>query len=286
MVAGGVGKNILATAVVRAINKKYPSHNIIVLTPYGFVWKNNPRVSQILNPEEEPDLYGKYIKDHDTIIMFQEPYMSDDFFNRRKHLTEIWCQLCSVSSDRFEPELYYPKKELEEIKKKIGISSSPIFMIQTSGGHESQKYPISWTRDLPLNIAEQVVEKMNQKGYRTVHIRRENQYALPNTLHLDLTTREMIGSVCFADKLLLIDSVAMHAAAAFGKKAVVTWVGNPSTIFGYGMHKNIYTKVPMSFRHFPNAFLDKYDITGNITECPFDTNDLFDADELVNLLDQ
>ncbi len=37
-IEGGIGKNVVATAVVRAISKKYTDRKIIILTAHTDVW--------------------------------------------------------------------------------------------------------------------------------------------------------------------------------------------------------------------------------------------------------
>ena len=42
-ISGGIGKNIVATAVIRALKKQYPEKNIILQTAYPDIFVNNPR---------------------------------------------------------------------------------------------------------------------------------------------------------------------------------------------------------------------------------------------------
>ena len=43
---GGLGKNIMATAMVKVIKKRYKNANLIVITGYPDVFLNNPNVSE------------------------------------------------------------------------------------------------------------------------------------------------------------------------------------------------------------------------------------------------
>ena len=43
-ISGGIGKSILATAVCKAIRKKYPNDKLIVVTGYPDVFTNSKKV--------------------------------------------------------------------------------------------------------------------------------------------------------------------------------------------------------------------------------------------------
>ena len=62
-VSGGAGKNVLATAVVKAIKKANPETNIIVVTAYKDVWMYNPNVYRTYAFGNTPNFYKDYIKD-------------------------------------------------------------------------------------------------------------------------------------------------------------------------------------------------------------------------------
>ena len=43
-IEGGIGKNIVATNIVRAIKKAHPERNLIVVAPYPEVFVHNPNI--------------------------------------------------------------------------------------------------------------------------------------------------------------------------------------------------------------------------------------------------
>lgn len=283
-ISGGVGKNIMATAAVRCLRQANPDSKIYVSSPHTAVWKNNPDVTEIINPLEVKDFYPNHVQGKDIELLAHDPYMSEDFIYKRKHLIEVWCDIFNIPYKKdVSSVLEFSKEEKEKVKSKL--PKGKLFFIQTSGGAVNQDYPISWMRDMPLHIGQRVVDEMTKKGYTAVHIRRENQYALENATWIPMTLREMLCSIQFSDKRLFIDSVAQHAAAAFKKESVVTWIGNKPEIFGYEMHKNILPNVPEEFRHFTDSYLEKYNITGVLHECPYNTNDIFDVEDILSKLD-
>ncbi len=286
-IAGGVGKNILATAVVRKLKKDFPDKEIIVSSPWEIVWRNNPDVNKIISIEHTPNFYNEYIRGKNSKIIFLDPYSSTDYFYQRKHLAEIWSDLCDITTTDLEPLLYFTDEEKKSVQAKlasINPTGKPFFFIQSSGGAINQTYPISWARDLPISIAEEITEVMNQKGYLSLQFRRENQIALKGTVWLPLDQREAMCAILFSDKRLFVDSFAAHAAAALKKPSVVTWVINSPKVFGHKIHKNIETKSQTVFRHRIDSYLEPYNISGIWHEHPYETDIIFDSEEIINLI--
>lgn len=278
-ISGGVGKNIMATAVVNSIKEQYPKADIIVATPHTVVWQNNPDILEAINFVDNDDFYEKFIKDQDVLYFANDPYLHQDFIYKREHLVETWCKQFGIKYNGSKPKLYFTEEEKQAVKEKLP-KDKKLFFIQVSGGASNQQYPISWTRDLPFDLAQKVADSMIEKGYEVVQIRRKDQYALNNAPWIDLNMREAMCALNYADKLLLIDSVIQHAAAALNKKSVVVWIGHRPENFGYKMHTNIISSAPIKFRHNIDSFLDHYDLTGRLNECPYDTNELFRFEDI------
>jgi len=286
-IAGGIGKNIAATAVVSSVKKKYPNRSIIVTTPWGTAWENNPDIEKTVSLEHTPHFYRDYVRGTDSIIFRLDPYNCDDFFHRRKSLIEIWCELCGVEYDGSSPKLFFTEEEKNVVISRLFPNPEdkrPLFFIQPSGGATNQPYPISWARDLPLGIAQEVVNEMNKKGYRSIHIRRDNQIPLENTEWITFTLRQAMCAIKFSEKRLFVDSFASHVATAFNLHSVVTWVTNSPKVFGYDLHTNIEVKVPEEFRHNITAYIEKYNIGGLWHEHPYKNDRIFSSEEILNHL--
>ena len=58
---GGIGKNILATAVVSSLKSSDPERKIIVVCAWPQVWFNNPDVYQIYPFGQVANFYKNYI---------------------------------------------------------------------------------------------------------------------------------------------------------------------------------------------------------------------------------
>lgn len=298
-VSGDLRKNLMATAVVSSLKKAHPDRKIVVMTTTPEVWLHNPHVHRFYTFGRHAYFYDDYVKDKDTIILRHDPMSTDDFVHHRKHLVEIWCDLCGVpwhqpDADDYRtpgelgtPQLFFTEEEKEKVRKKLHADphdKRPLFFIQPSGGAFNQPYPISWARDLPLKIAQEVVNEMNKRGYRTIHLRRENQIALDVAEWIPFTLREALCAIQFSDKRLFVDSFAAHAAAALNLPSVVTWVTNPPKVFGYPLHINIEAKEREEFRHLPDAYLEPYNISGVWSEHPYETDMIFSTEEILKHL--
>jgi hypothetical protein len=281
-ISGGIGKSIAATAVCRAIKKQYPEDNLIVITGYPEVFFNNPYVKKALNFHNLSYFYSDYIENKDIELMILDPYMTTDAVKEKKHLVEIWCDLYNIKFDGEKPELFFTKRELESYHNQIR-SDRPIFLLQTNGGADNNK-KYSWARDIPVYIALGVIEEF-KNDYNILHVRKENQIALPNTTQLTAPFRQIAAISLLSSKRLVMDSFLQHTLAALNLPAVTCWIVNSPTVFGYKIHKHILKNPYTNEKDLPFAFLNKYNIIGEESEFPyFDEKEIFNLNEIIDAL--
>jgi len=277
---GGAGKNVLATAVVKAIKKATPDIKVVVLTAYKDIWSHNPYVYRIYQHGVMGNYFhSDYIKGKDTKILAIDPYTTEDYLLQKKHLIEIWCDLAGVKYNNEKPELFFNQREVDYVKRRF-LDNRKIFLIQTNGGF-NQEIKISWMRDMPLDLAQEVVNNfMNE--YRVIHIRREDQPALMGTEPFNGSLRDLALLVRFSEKRFLIDSVCQHMASALNKPSTVLWVRNSPEILGYPVHDNIVTDAEDEIDTLSNSLFEPYDIAGMIYQCPFKEGTvLFDKKKVI-----
>lgn len=279
VINGGAGKNVLATAVVKAINKTTPQVKIIVITAYKDVWVHNPNIYRVYQQGQMQYFYSDYIKDKKAKIVSIEPYSTNDYLLRSKHLIEIWCDLAGVKYNNEQPELFFNNREVEFVQRKF-IDERKIFLIQTNGGF-NQDIKISWMRDMPLDMAQEIVNRF-KNDYRIIHIRRDDQPTLNGVEQFNGSLRDLCLLIRFSEKRLFIDSLCQHVAAALKKTSTVLWIRNSPEVLGYPIHDNILTKVEDEIDTLSNSVLEPYDIAGNIYQCPFkEGTKLFDVEEII-----
>jgi hypothetical protein len=284
-IEGGIGKNILATAVISSLKSTDPERNIIVVTAWPQVWFNNPNVYQIYPIGQSANFYKNFIKDKDTKIFRIDPYHTEDYILNKRHLIDIWCDLVGAKNNGVGPKLFFSPLELQSIQNKIlnGVTK-PIFLLHTNGGGAGpHARPYSWYRDLPIQNAQEIVEYF-KNDYHIYQLGYEGQVKLQGTNPLQLDTREVLATPLFCRKRLLIDSFSQHAAMAFGQKSVVCWVGNKPEVLGYDFHINIKPNVEPVFDTLHSSYLDDADIGGNPIQFPYDRLKIFDSNEIINNL--
>jgi len=281
-IQGGLGKNIAATALCRSIKEAYPDHKLILVVSYPEVFLNNPYADRVYNIGQAPYFYQDYIEGKDVIISRHEPYNQTDHITKKKHLINNWCDLLRIPYTDQHPEIFtnYPQKMLLGLWQR----TKPIMILQTGGGPmQGQKYSYSWTRDMPIEIAQQIVQKF-QNQYHIIQITRPDGYILEGVERQDqpLSNLELFALLASSTKRVLIDSCLQHAAAAFNFKSTVLWIGTSPTVFGYRLHINIQAKLPSRANQLIGSYLFDYQFENNIHECPYiELSDMFDINEIL-----
>lgn len=278
-ISGGIGKNVIATSVARAMNIQYPDKKIIVLTAHPDIWINNPRIHRVIQFGQTAYFYDDYIKGRDTLIFNHDPYGCSDSIYRRKHLSEIWCELYNLKYQGEKPELYFTSLESDQVSVLLN-KTRPILVIQPFGGAQTNnKY--SWMRDIPPALAQRIVDEFKNE-YRVIQIKREDQLGLNDVEYLSNNPRVLALSLLFSDKRILIDSYMQHAASSMGLPSYVFWIGNSPNVFGYGLHRNITTNFEIGSTR--NSLYDPFDITGDAIQLATPPGNLFDTQTVIDIL--
>lgn len=282
-IQGGLGKNVAGTALIKDLRDKYPDRKFIMVTSWPEVYLNNPNIDKIYHLGHTPYFYENYIEGKDVIISRHEPYNQTAHITKQQHLIHNWCDLMDIEYKNQHPVIL--ANYAQNMLLQMWDRPKPIMVIQTGGGPmEGQKYPYSWTRDMPPEVAFEVVKKYSEK-YHIIQITRPNGYKLDNVERLDqpLSNMELFSLTAKAEKLVLIDSCLQHAASALNKKSTVLWVGTSPKVFGYGLHTNIEAKLPKKANQLISSYLFDYQFENNIHECPYmDVKQIFNINTILN----
>ena len=282
-IQGGLGKNIAGTALIKDIKAKYPDRKLIMVTSWPEVFLNNPDVDRIFQLGQAPYFYEDYIEGKDVIISKHEPYNQSDHITKKKHLVHNWCDLMDIEYKKQLPVILpnYPQGMLLGLWER----PKPIMVIQTGGGPMGgQRYSYSWTRDMPLEVAQEIVKKYYQQ-YHIIQITRPDGYKLDNVERMDqkMSNMELFSLVVKTEKLVLIDSCLQHAAAALNKKSTVLWVGTSPKVFGYDLHTNLTAKLPKRANQLIGSYTFDFQFENNIHECPYmDVKQIFDINTVLS----
>ena len=281
----GHGKQVMATAVCRAIKKKYPDRKLIVVTAWDGPFFYNPDVWRFYNFGQMQYFFDDYIKE-DTIILRQEVYHSEDHILQRKHLVESWCGMYGIKPDGIKPKIYLNPREVEIARDKIKPDQRPIMLLQTHGGSPTGQYSKkSWFRDMPIEIAQKLVNYFS-KSYRILHLKTPEQPILQGVEMLNLPYRELYAVFPLSTKRLFIDSFAQHVAAALDLQSTVVWIGNKPEVFGYPENINIMPNANYVRELNKFSYLDQFDISGQIQQFPYDTVNLLDINKIIEAVNK
>ena len=279
---GGIGKCVMATAVCEAIKKQYPDSKLIVVSGYADVFLNNPFVDRAFNFGGFSYFYKEYIENQEFKIMAHDPYLETRHVMQDEHLIETWCKLFNVNYNGEQPKIHLTGREIDFFSNKF-ISDKPIFLMQTNGGAPSDiKY--SWARDIPRSIVLDVVNEFKD-DYNIVHIKREDQLSYDDTFAVSDSFRALVVLISISSKRLFMDSFAQHVAAGLNLPSTVLWIANKPEVFGYKINDNI---LPNPFTTTPelcNAYLGKFNISGDLVEFPYNSErEIFNIQDVLKSL--
>ena len=290
-VKGGLGKHIAATAVAKCIKNNYPSRKLIVVCVYTDVFMNLPFVDRVYQLGATNYFYQNYIENQDSLIFSNEPYLTTDHIHKKLPLIQSWCKMYNLEYKGETPELIFNSLQ-KKISKDVWVKKDkPVMVIHTNGGLITpDSKPYMWARDMPFDIAQQIVDRYHKK-YTIYQCTKVNSPKLTNANVIQwddntrLSTLEFLSVIIHSDKRILIDSCLQHAAAALKLPSVVLWNGTSPKVFGYDMHTNIETIKPQNFK-LPGSYLFDFDFNGVEHEYPFDENEnLFDIDRICEAID-
>ena len=280
-IQGGLGKNIAATALCNDLKQQYKDRKLIMVVSYPEAFLSNPVVDRVYALGQSPYFYQDYIEGKDIVLFRHEPYNQTAHVTKKQHLIHNWCDLLGIEYKNQQPVLFpnYPQRMTTGIWQR----PKPVMVIQTGGGPmQGQKFSYSWTRDMPIEVAQEIINKYSQQ-YHIIQVTRPDGYQLPGAERVDgiLSNMELFSLLVTSQKRVLIDSCLQHAAAALKLQSTVLWVGTSPTVFGYSSHKNIIAKLPKKANQLIGSYLFDYQFENNMHECPYmDVKDMFNIEEI------
>jgi hypothetical protein len=265
-VQGGLGKHIAASAICKAIKNNYPDRKLILVCVYTDVFINLPYIDRVYQLGNTQYFYQNYIENKDSIIFANEPYYTTDHIHKKLPLIQTWCKMYGLEYNGEMPDLRFNGMQRKAAKEvwKTQKGNKPVMVIHTNGGLiEPNAKPHMWARDMPIDIAQQIVDRYHKK-YTIYQCTKANSEKLNNVNvvtfddNMQLSTMEFLSILVHSDKRILIDSCMQHAAAALKLSSLVLWNGTSPKVFGYDMHKNLETNKPHDFK-LPGSYLFDFD---------------------------
>lgn len=280
---GGIGKCVLATSICRAIKQQHPDSQLIMVSGYPEVFLNNPHVDKSFAFAQAAYFYEDYIENQEFMVMAHDPYLDTAYLKQNEHLSATWARLFGLPIPDKYPELFLTQRETQFFSTKFQ-SDKPILLMQTNGGAPGQELKYSWARDIPSNVVLPVIEEF-KSTHNIVHIKREDQMGYEGTIPVTDNFRALCVLIALSDKRLFMDSFGQHVAAALNKSSTVLWIANSPVVFGYDTNINIVSEPFTKKPELRNAYLNKFDITGNLLEFPYNNEaEIFNVDRVIESL--
>jgi ADP-heptose:LPS heptosyltransferase len=290
-VAGGLGKNIAATAVAQVIKRTYPDRELICLVSWPELWAALPFVHRVFPLGNTAYFYEEYVDGKDSLFFLQEPYFTTTHINKTHKLVESWCLSYGLEYQGEQPMLKINIEQKKAIRNfyEPKFEGKPLMLLHTNGGLFQNERPYCWSRDMPIEIAQKVANHF-KRSHCVMQITRPSSPQVDGVFvrNEPLSNTELAGLVEMSSKRLLIDSSLQHMAAAFRLPSTVLWNATSSVIFGHSMHDNIQAKEKPK-KSLPGSYLFDYQFDANENEFPYeeeDLKDLYNIDQIIDSLEK
>ena len=209
---GGLGKCILATAVIKSYKISFPQSKIIVVSGYPEVYVNNPDIYKNFN-FNVPYLWQDWYSKPGVKVYAQDPYLNPSWIkNHATHLIDVWCAELAIASVQKTPLLYFSGPEVDELNSMVKVDK-PLLVVQSTGGSNSAAR--SWTRNPPQHELEELLLKYKNSHY-VLHLAVSDTPILQN-VHQRVDTLDRRKAMClvyYAQEFIGIDSYGLHARAS------------------------------------------------------------------------
>jgi hypothetical protein len=239
---GGLGKVIMATAVIASYKRTFPNSKVIVVSGYPEVFVNNPYVYKNF-PFATPYLWQDYYGNPDWKVSAHDPYMELSWIkNESKHLISIWCKMLGVTSVQNTPLLYFSGPEVDELNSMIKVDK-PLMVVQSTGGaHAAAR---SWTRNPPMSEFNDYLAQYMETHF-VLHLAVPETPLLSNVHQRvdNLNRRQAMALIHYASAFVGIDSFGQHARAA-NENALETYIFFPlaESVERLGYTRNGFTNI-------------------------------------------
>ena len=287
---GGFGKHIAATAVAKCIKNNFPDRKLIITGVWTEIYMNLPYVDRVYQYGNTSYYYQTYVDDMDSLLFANEPYFTTDHMNKTLPLVQSWSKMYGLKYDGEMPDVKFNPLQKKTAKEfwPGRANGKPIMVLQTNGGMFNEQRPYLWARDMPVALAQKLVDHYAD-DYHIFQVTRPSCEILDGVEAIKdpMSNMELLSILLNSDKRILIDSCMQHGAAALNLPSVVLWNGTSPKVFGWDMHTNIPASKPADFK-LPNSVLFDFDFMGKEAEYPYvdEDDEIFDFDKIVEAVDE
>lgn len=291
IVSGGLGKNIMATAVAKQIKDHFQDCILHVQCSYPDVFVNLPFVDKAY-PWFDPrlpnvDFYEAHL---DFDVLETEPYKDLSYRQAKSHLVDSWCSRIGIAKpldilpkiELADNEIEWANAQIKQLNLPTGI---PLIAFQPFGGTSLYQPDTAndllrqrQVRNLPVKVAQEIVNKITEKGIPIIQISLPTEPKLDKTLLVNVgngqvvNPRLMFATLSICKAFVGIDSFGQHAWKALGKSdGIVCWGATDINQLGYKTNKNLLAKSVACNIHpckRPDGHMGDILANGQLWQCP------------------
>ncbi len=220
-----IGDGLMATPMLYNLRRLNPTRNIAVFAPWA---------QPILAGNPDVDAIAEHPLDAQRTIRLERSVYGWASANQWKgHLAEAYCKMLNLPA----PEDLTPRFFVNGDAKPDDLPDEDFVLIAPwSNAKTFDYYQASGNKNWPLDRWNAVVEWAHSINLKVVQTRGSEEDPLIPDVDLDVCgrpVREAIAFIAQARFLVSVDTMAHHAAAAFGVPSVVLWGRSRPEHFGY-----------------------------------------------------
>ncbi|MFA5132706.1 MAG: hypothetical protein WC444_05295 [Candidatus Paceibacterota bacterium] len=239
---GGSGDIIASTPMLRCIHRDYPNQELVVVTTYPVILKDNPNISKVFPFNEGMNVYSEY---KDTAVMFKKrfayDYFRDEHRAKSKNILDFICNVYDTKWDGDPPEVFLTKHEREFGQYFMSQFKKPVILIHAFGAvpSEGQSRKIHAHKDMRMDLISELVRKYS-KHFEFVQIGLAGEQLVEGAFDaLGMQMRETFAIIDLCKTFVFIESLFAHYSACINKTGVVLFNNTDPRFFGHPHNINI-----------------------------------------------
>lgn len=258
-VEGGLGKNIMLTAILEEFKTVKGYDEIYVISPYFDVFKCCPAVTDAF-PPMQGTLYQELVLDEDCDVFWKEPYSNQKFIKKQCHLLEAWADELgfelAMPGNQYIPNLTLLDQVFPNVKRladqKAEELKDDFIIVQFCGGQSPLTIKDKDGGFANYSEHQENIKRNYFKGQAIINSIKEKNpdlsivhFSLPNEPNYDKSIKcEMpyLAYVLLAQRakaVITTDSSLQHIATGNCENVTVIWGETRPEHFGYECNKNV-----------------------------------------------
>jgi len=291
---GGIGKMIAFSSLTPALKEKYGE--VILINPYPMVFYGNTFAYRNYTHGHE-FLFEDHLSDIDVYKV--EPYEMNEYRKDKMHLIDVFAKQLKLEKWDKKAQLFINRQEEAEAVSFIqnNLKGNEFVLMQICGGTslynpQDTKNKFSFSRDLPISIAQEIVNKIHQKypGLVIIQAGFQTEPMLKDVINMvNVPIRAFFPLMKYCKTFISIDSFLQHTSSAFNKKGIVCWGGTDPKKLGYEHNINLENPLMQKCKeihcHRPDTYFFDQEAM-RAWSCPFDYECMnFDPDYVMESFD-